>query len=440
MACITKSNALPKTLLSLLFMTLTAVTVFAEKKPSQTEDDSKTASEEVAEEQLIDAKTLTIEQNKIVQPFAWENAGDVSKYEIVIQKKNEKNGKYEDYYYHETNDEETESCIIYIDPPLEPGYYKSIIKVYNILDILEEDLTDIDEFIVYMAFKPEIKNATYPLYMRSTIYLDDLDNDGIIEIDGKNLFLPDPTGQELKSTFYGLKNEKRTIEPDELLEFDDHKNEKVKFRFDMKKLEVGKYHFYAQDASGLHSEANAGSEFNIKFKKWLDFDIEAGYTCPLILHDDTFPTYFGTMAYPLSAQFRLSLMPFKQRWGYLGLGTRVSFSRLDYEADRYRLDGNLLNLHALFIYQLPLFRRRAIFELHGGAGITYFNDIKYHFPHGIESKPLNTTSLSFDAGLAVQIYINKRLYVEVGGDYILALNSDMVLGSIQPSAGVGWQF
>ena len=124
----------------------------------------------------------TEEANEIRQPFRWNSSGDVSKYKIIIRHKVPETQKWEICYEHETDEEETEKCLIYFDPPLEEGRYRSEIHVFNIFDMPEDSLTSYDEFDVYKAYKPKIKNVSYPLYMRSVIYLDDLDNNGIIDM------------------------------------------------------------------------------------------------------------------------------------------------------------------------------------------------------------------------------------------------------------------
>lgn len=392
------------------------------------------------------AQDATAQANQIRQPFSWESAGDVLKYAIKIEQFNMLSNKWETYFEHETNEEETQSCIIYIEPTLPPGKYRSTIQVYNILGILEKQMTSKDEFLVRQAYKPEVRGVTYPLYMRSTIYLDDMDNNGVIEVEGRNLFnLPEKRHPipDIMATDYALENKKRSIAPESIIQHDD-RNRKVTLQFDMKKLDVGKYHLIAKDASGLHSEEHSSSEFSIKFKKWMDFDIEAGYVCPVELHDGTFSEFFGTKFYPLSGQTRMSILPFKHNWGYMGLGLRASYSRLSNEQSTYTIDGNLGTAHLLFIYQLPVGkRRRFFFEVHGGAGFTYFNNIVYHFPHNIDSDALNTLSLSFDGGGAIQFYpvkAVKRLYFELACDYVYTQNKDITLGMLMPSAGIGWQF
>ncbi len=419
------------------------------EKPSSVDAAKSTAPDEPVEttleedfgiSQTGDSLSETARANEVRQPFSWTSAGDVLYYEINIEKFNIETNQFEPYFHHETTEEETEECMIYLEPVLAVGKYRSEIKVYNILGGLEEELTHYDEFSVHKAYKPEIKSVTYPLYLRNVMYLDDFDNDGIFEVDGHNLFLPSNDENVMERTKYFLKTGFRTIYPLSVVSHDDENNRKIRFQFDLKALDVGTYHLYAQDASGLHSEENQDSEFIVKFKKIFDLDVEAGYIFPVILHDDTLPTYLNTNLLPISGQARVTFIPFKRVWGYLGGGVRFNYSRLTRSEEFYKVDGNLAMAHLLFVYQIPLFHRRIMMELHGGPGATYFNDIQFHFNNNLDSAKLNTICFSFDAGISFQIYFNKRLYTEIAADYAFTPNTDMILGTLMPSVGIGWQF
>lgn len=378
--------------------------------------------------------------NDIVQPFAWEDAGDVLYYDILIEKLNENTGVWEEYYTHQTDEVETERCIIYLNPPLVPGKYRSTIGIYNILGIYEEEMIQVSEFPVLQGFKPEVRNVTYPLYMRSIIYLDDIDNDGILEIEGQNLFLPKTDDEQYEAyTEYYLQGKAFKIKPVEILSHDE-KNRSIKLRFDMNNLDVGNYYFVAKDASGLHSEINTSSALTVKFKKVVDLDVTAGYFCPIILHDDTIPTYMGNNVWPISAQAKIDFMFFKRNWGYFGAGVKATATRMEKKFDFYSIDGNLFSGYGMFVYQLPMFKRRVLLDMHVGGGVTYFNNFVFHFEHDLESEPLNTISLSGIAGLSAQFYINKRLFIEGGADYQITFNSDSTLGILAPFVSVGWQF
>ncbi|MBQ9494405.1 MAG: hypothetical protein IJR50_02055 [Treponema sp.] len=419
-------------LYSILLMVSLCVQGIAQHSPETVQENDTAGS-------AIDAYNQTAAANELVQPFSWESAGDVLKYEILIEQYDEKSRRFVDYVSHVTTEEETAQCLVYFDPILPPGRYRSTIIVYNILGIREDSLTAKDEFVVRTARKPEVRSVSYVLNMSSTIYLDDLDNNGIIEISGTNLLMPPASNTDIYYTEYRLVSGRRSIAPQEVLSHDE-RDRRIRLRFDMNKLERGEYHLIAQDASGLHSEESNGSALAVKFKKRIDFDLSLNYSLPVILHDKTFTQYMNRRVHPLSATLRMELLPFKERWGYLGFGITANYTRMKTKYDSYTIDGNLMSAHFNFVYQLPAFRRHVIFELHGGIGVAYFNHFVFHFAHNINTIRLNTVNLSFDAGISAQIYINKRLFVETTADYIIARNKDIQLGMLIPSVGMGWQF
>ncbi len=333
------------------------------------------------------AQSETASANKIRQPFSWENMGDVLYYEILIERYDEETDSYEQCFFHKTTEEETERCTIYLDPILPPGRYRSRISVYNVLGGLEEDLTTQDDFVVRQAYMPEIKDISYPLYMRSIIYLDDFDNDGILDIEGKNLFLPEGDDPDAAYTKYFLSG-MRIVYPIKVISHDEN-NKKITLQFDMKYLDVGTYNLFAQDASGLHSEPSPSTELVVKFKKWIDFDIEAGYIFPIVAHDLTLPEYVHEKFFPVSVQARASLIFLKRLWGYMGVGTRVNYSYFNSKVKSYRIEGNKTSSHLVFMYQIPMFKRRAFFEFHGKAELTYFNNVEFHFPSGKACTPID---------------------------------------------------
>ena len=156
------------------------------------------------------------------------------------------------------------------------------------------------------------------------------------------------------------------------------------------------------------------------------------------------------MVLPLSANAKISLMPFKRRFGYLGLGVDATYSRLLTKTEGYDLDGNFIVGNALFIYQLPIrikskqnaekLRHIASLELHGGGGVAMFQNTVFHFPHDINSEPLNSLYFCAIAGGSVQVYFTNRLYAEVGADFVMPFMGDVTMGYLKPVAAVGWQF
>ncbi|HAM78157.1 MAG TPA: hypothetical protein DCP61_03085 [Treponema sp.] len=369
----------------------------------------------------------------------------VLKYEVVIEE--EVGGGYRPATTLQTEDNATR---IQITPLLEPGYYRFKVITYDLIS-RPAKVSAWTRFRVYAAHQPEIKDVSSKANKTSTIYLEEY-NDGIFTIDGRNLFQPDKNNKSLEFTDYVLLPEGGDIDSDgivpEILETD-KKNRSVTLKFNLKDLDTGDYHIVAKDASGLYTELGSKNELSVRYKKPFDLDVSGGYTCPIILKDPTFKDYMGSMVWPISATAKVTFMPFKHNWGYLGIGVTGSYTRMFYDEGNYTVDGNLITAHGLLVYQFPIrFRvkgtnqRRHAFtvELHGGAGIAYFADYQFHFPHGIDTPKLNSTDVSAIAGLSLQTYITSRIYVEAGVDGFMAFVPDMKAIYVLPQVSAGFQF
>jgi len=381
------------------------------------------------------------------QMLSWieDDPDAVLKYEVVIEE--EFSGGYRPAVTLQTQDNTTR---MQITPLLEPGYYRFKVITYDLIN-RPAKVSEWKRFRVYAAHQPEIRDVSSKANNSSTIYLEEY-NDGIFTIDGRNLFSTDKSNRSLEFTDYILVPEGGDIDKDgivpEILETD-KKNRSVTLKFELKDLDTGDYHVVAKDASGLYTELGSKNELSVRYKKPFDLDVSGGYTCPIIIKDSTFKDFMGSMVWPISATAKVTFMPIKHNWGYIGIGVTGSYTRMFYDSGDYTVDGNLISAHGLLVYQFPIrFRvkgtnqRRHAFtlELHGGAGIAYFADYQYHFPHGIDTPKLNSTDLSAIAGLSFQTYITSRIYIEVGADGFMAFVPDMKGIYILPQVSAGFQF
>ncbi len=420
---------------AVIFSLFHGFSVFAQTELAEDEDSS-----------LLEEET-ELSAQEMWQYLEWEeeNPEYVLHYEVVIESFSEKTGAFEEINRIMTEDN---SSKVQINPLLAPGVYRYKVISYNLIDVPEVESSWF-EFKIYKAYQPEISDIKSAANRTATLFLEEI-NDGVFNISGKNLFALPQSESDISFTEYALLNSKKknagSIIP-EILE--NEKNRRLKVFFDLKKLDVGKYNFIATDASGLKSSVDRRSEIEVKFKKRVDFDLSAGYVFPVVLYDDTFENYLDTNLLPLSATARASFVPFKHRFGYFGFGIFGTYSRIFADYNNYQIDGNLINADALFLYQIPVRvksknseNRRHIltFELHGGTGISFFNDFKFHFEHNIVSDPLNSLNLNAIAGGAIQFYITNRLYTEIAADYLMAFLNDMDFGMILPSLSIGWQF
>ena len=417
-----------KAILLLLYVLFSAA-AFAQ----EIEDDGLQESEISAQEQW--------------QYLEWEeeNPEYVLRYEVVIEVFSEKKGTFEELNRIMTEDN---SNRVQVNPLLSPGVYRYKVISYNLIDVPEVESSWF-EFKIYKAFQPEINDIKSNVNRTGTLFLEEI-NDGIFNIFGKNLFALPESDSDISFTDYVLLNsKKKNAEPIIPQILENEKNRRLKIQFDLKKLDVGKYNLIAIDASGLKNKADHRSQIEVKFKKKVDFDLSAGYVFPVVLYDGTFEKYLDTNILPLSVTARATFVPFKHRFGYFGFGLFSSYSRIFADYNNYQIDGNLINADALFVYQLPVRvkfknlekpRHLMTLELHGGAGLSFFNDFKFHFEHNIVSEPLNSINLGAIAGGAMQFYLTNRLYAELSADYLMVFLADMDFGMILPALSIGWQF
>lgn len=427
-------------LLAAILILMLAPCSFAKKDKNKK---SKSPVQGVAVEKTEDETENQIESEDNGAPDAnwqileWddENSRLALRYDVIIEQRDKK-GAYVPLMKLETKDNTTQ---VKIEPPLKPGFYRYSIVSYNLFGMAKAQ-SDWEEFPIYRAYKPRVNDAVVSVNLNSNIYLD-YKNDGVISFGGRNLFMPPETPDDISFSEYVLRsNNGRTIKPLEILERADN-GHKITFKFDMNDLDVGKYSLLVTDASGLTNDEDKNNLITVRFKKWMDLNISAGYICPIVLFDDTIETYFEQKVFPIGANARLTFFPFKRRWGNLGIGVSASYTYMLLEKTEYKLTSALGMAHMYFAYSKPFFNRRLSLEAHVGAGISALLGYKFEFERNITTEPKTSMNISFLAGAAAQVFVFKHLYVEVNVDFVMFfIPDDMTFGAVMPSAGVGWQF
>lgn len=445
-----------KKLLAVLFVLLvlcTAASAKAKKKSGFKASKAQTQTEATEGTDEAENSDDLLNENENPeegwQQLEWEEDYPeyVLKYEVIIE---ERKGDSENFTEIRKIMTEGNTPNARIDPLLPPGFYRYKIITYNLIGIPEIE-SDWFEFNIYQAYQPQVRSIEININHSSTVYLDEI-NDGHFTITGRNLFDLQDGPSDTSFSKYILINEKRknaeTIFP-HILEISDN-NRRLLVEVDMNQIDTGNYYFIAQDASGLRNELNKDSMLTVKFRKAVDFDLAAGYACPVILIGERMSEYLGSRVMPVTTTAKASLLPFKRRFGYLGIGVTASFSRFFADTEGYKIDGNFASGFGLFVYQLPIrfkdkkntdkLRHVATLEIHGGGGLVMFQDTKFHFTRDLVSETLNSLDLSIIAGGSIQVYITNRLYVEAGADFIMPFIANIAMGYLQPCACVGWQF
>lgn len=403
-----------------------------EKAKEKSKDKNESGDEAAAEEEEESGNA-----EDSWQLLEWEDETQrlTLKYEVIIEQR-DRRGNFNEILRMTTKDNSPQ---IKIEPALQPGNYRYSVISYNLFGVAKAQ-SEWEDFAIYRAYKPRVNGVSVGVNLSSNIYLD-YDNDGIITFDGRNLFMPSEGYDDLSFTDYILKTDKgREVKPLEILEHGDN-DRKIKFKFDMNDLDVGKYQLIATDASGLTNDPDSGNLLTVRFKKWMDLNLSAGYVCPVVLFDETIEKYFGSAIFPLSATARVTFFPVKRRWGNLGIGVSAAYSWMQVKKSEYTLKSSLGMAHMYLAYSHPFFNKRLSLEAHVGAGITAMLGYQFEFDHNIKSDPQSSLNPSFMAGAAAQFFVYKRLYVEANVDFVMFfIPGDMTFGAVLPSASVGWQF
>lgn len=410
------------------------------------------AADEMINEELeetdYELKETENGQIEFVQKFTWEEMEYVLKYEFTLEQwiepqdeqpeKNSRKDKKEKQSVEEAEEpaaphweqiELIETKETEINLTLTAGKYRYKIAVYNLLGAVEL-ITEWENVDIIKAYQPELKDVSPVL-----IYLEEPQT-GIFTLEGIDL------RENAKVYFLGKKSLFKINA--EIIERDD-KNKKMKVRVNPLLLDTQQYSVVIVNEGGLKSSFNP---VTVKFKKPVDLDVSAGYSCPINVFDNTFKEFLKQRVWPLGVDAKISFMPFKHTWGYWGMGVSGSYTLMNKKINNYQINGNLINGYVTAVYQYPLrvatnqdnvTKHILTFEVHAGAGFTYFKDFVFKFPHDIVTEPLNSFNISAVAGGAVQMYISNRLFAEFNLDATYTLCSDMQMINVVPAINIGYQ-
>lgn len=335
---------------------------------------------------------------RFIQKLFWEGDEYVLRYVLIIEQR-AASGNYIEVERMDAKDNFAEVSLI-------AGHYRFKLDVYDLFDDYAFT-TDWFNFEVIRAVQPHISS-----FSPGNFYLDE-EEEWIITVRGNN-FLPQ-TVFFLVQGNTRLRPQRVTIE------------ENVAYlQFSGGSLSPGRYNIYARNPGGLDDSEGT---FGVSNKKPVDLNITVGYA-PLIpvmgyLFQDGFSyegnhnmeAPFPDAAYPLSAVVRISFLPLKRTWGYIGVEASGSFSMLSSERSGYSTNANLINAHLSFLYQKHFLKRTFFVNLSAGGGIFAVMDFSYDF-NGRSLGSTSHTFMSAIGGLSLTYIFKKPWFATAGADFI----------------------
>jgi hypothetical protein len=208
--------------------------------------------------------------------------------------------------------------------------------------------------------------------------------------------------------------------------------------FNYRQLAMGNYIIRAGNPGGLTAEAQT---FSIAFKKLMDINVSAGYKPMVSLYG-----YINELSeapfFPFGAYSRLSIIPFKRHWGYMGFELESSWNYFPVEQENYKLQVHMPGVMIHGVYQYWLTNRVMAFDFRMGGGI--YSVIDYHLipkRRKINLVKIFIPAFAITAGVSFRWFIKKPFFVETGLDFTRFFTiENPAAGYLRPFAGAGWQF
>jgi hypothetical protein len=350
------------------------------------------------------------DDGRFVQLLSWEPQESVLYYQAEIEKQTGE--LWEGALTAETEEPFFESS-------LPPGRYRYRVSAY---DFLERPglASDWIQFEIFPAMQPELARFSPEVF-----YLDE-DDPWVITISGRNLvegievFLEGSQGGRIK--------------PEDVRAGPSRNEARLVFRYGQ--LDMGTYAIHVTNPGGLTAELGA---FRVAFRKPVDINVSAGYR-PLVPLYGRINELFGVAFFPAGAYSRLSIIPVKQRWGYMGFELEPAWNYILAPGDRYEAQAQVSGALIHGVYRRWFANRRMSLDFRIGGGIYSFFDYHLAFDRG-RADSITALVPVAAGGLSFQWLVRKPFFVEAGLDFSHFFTvDDPSPAYLRPSAGLGWQF
>lgn len=349
---------------------------------------------------------------KLYQKLVWETIPDILGYNFLLEQKNKKD-KWE-----ELINEFTEESFREVSLP--PGEYRYTITVINVLNQVES-VSDFRNFTVKLARQPRVDSIS-----PNIIYFEN-ENSGIFSVKGVGLI------QDTKYIFKA-ENSKKTIVA-KVLSVDDDE-EYAKIQVNMKDFEIGSYNFIVKDVSRLEDKTH---HIVFKFQKPVDFYLSAGYVFSGFAPKNVFTRYLGITYFPVGGIGKFTVAPFKRQYGSFGFSLDTRVTPLNVKTSDFDVSGIFVFSYLNAVYIRDLIKRRLSFEAHIGVGVNLLTNLAFMYgPVKITSRVF--AGFSVNTGVALRVFIVKRLYLETEFSYLLSLGAEFPTHIFQPAISIGWSF
>jgi hypothetical protein len=367
-------------LLPLLFCTLP---LFAQE--AQVPPEAQASSGDVSSDYRLDR------DGKIYQRISWTRANAYF-HEIEIEKVSPE-GTWVPELTQRTDQ-------TFVELSLPPGMYRYRILSYNVLGRVGA-VSDWKGIRVFAAKEPAAAG-----YSPASYFVDSLEGECTLTITGNDLV------EDAQVYLIAKKEGAKPVEPVSIRYGVDTNSLVAVFRTEG--LSLGAYDIVITNPGGL-SQVLEG--FSVGFESPRDINVSLGYAPFLPLYGYLFDTY-DVSFYPLGFYGRISVVPIKRLWGWLGIELSTHYADMGTEHSAYSLSGRMVSVYADALYQRWNSSYTLALNLRLGSGLSILSNIKFSHQDGSQSETVGRALFAINAGASAYWLVWKSVFIEAGVEYV----------------------
>ncbi len=349
--------------------------------------------------------------DSFTQHLTWDSVPYASKYEVVIEKQDEK-GNWVAY-----NQYTVQENVLNLHFPV--GYYHYKIIVYNVLN-KAEPASAWYEFAIHKAELPIIN-----LFSPQTIVLDD-------DFEGRFTVVAENTTY---NTVYSLQHEDGTILYGSI---ENRDAETTVIGFDKYRFTEGMYRLSVSNPGGLEDSSQSVSVVRDVSQNLL---LAASYAPAIFLSGGTIVPQLDVPLLPVGASMNLSYFPIEKPYGSFGLRFFAQALVLQHKVDKFEVHAHLFPMSLQFVYKHLLVEDNLFLDINIGGGVTYLHQLNVSENGKSNDSYLNALGITPVTGIALQYFVNKNLHLNIGIDYVVSFFiEDSFIQMIVPTVSGGWKF
>jgi hypothetical protein len=145
--------------------------------------------------------------------------------------------------------------------------------------------------------------------------------------------------------------------------------------------------------------------------------------------------------YPAGFYAKVSVVPFKRLWGFIGAEFSPHITLLETETPNYTVSGLKMDFTLDALYQRWLDNWVMAVNFRLGGGLTTINNVQFEHKDGSTSDAVATVLAFVNADVSFEWLVWRDLFVEAGLEYVQMFSSrSPVPGYMRAKLGAGWRF